>query len=105
MVIVPSSTLHSVGSVETTFRICGAAGAPIIIGLSVEGVSQLPSVFLAMTLYVPAARFENVFEICQLIPPSMEYSKLVPVEFTVIVPSSTPQLVGSVVATLLMTGC
>ena len=73
-VIVPSATLQSVGFADATFVIVGAFGAVKITGLEVYNTSQVPSLFLTDTLYVPALNPPNVFDACQLIPPSIENS-------------------------------
>ena len=79
MVIVPSATPQFVGSVDATLVICGAVGEAKMIGLSDANEKQVASVFLIATLYVPAAKPLNVFDDCQLVPPSIEYSKVPPV--------------------------
>ena len=104
-VIVPSTSPQLVGLVEATFVMLGADGDVRMIGLFASGVSQEPSVFLTNTLYVPSPRLEKVFEDCQLMPPSIEYSMLAPVAVITIEPSATPQLVGLVGVTPVMTGC
>jgi hypothetical protein len=62
-------------------------------------------VFLTKTLYVPGASPLNTFDACQLVLPSIEYSKLAPVAVIVITPSFIPQLLGFVDETFVITGC
>ena len=105
MVIEPSATLQSVGSVKATFVIEGALGTLKMIELPEYGVLQEPSVFLTNTLYVPAPNPENVLDTCQFVPPSIEYSRVTPVAVMTIEPSLIPQLLGSVGVTLVIIGC
>ena len=105
MVIVPSATPQSVGFVDDTFVMLGALGIDKLIGLVFQGVLQEPSVFLTNTLNVPAPKPLKVPVGCQFVPPSIEYSNDVPVATITIVPSFTPQLVGSVGVTFVMIGC
>ena len=72
-VIVPSVTPQSVGFVDATFEMLGADGEVRTIGLLASAVTQEPSAFLTNTLYVPSPNPVNVFEVSQLIPPSIEY--------------------------------
>ena len=102
--IVPSSTPQLVGSVLTILSIEGAEGGVNVIGLSAEGVSQVPPTFLTITLYVPPGRLEKLPFNCQFKPPSIEYSKLVPVAETTIEPSSKLQFDGSVATTEMFVG-
>ena len=50
IIIVPSSTPHSVGSVKVTLKILGDEGAVSIIGFMLYGVTQVPPTFLTKIL-------------------------------------------------------
>ena len=50
IVIVPFETPQSVGSVDATLVIVGAAGTDNITGLAASALVQLPSIFLTKTL-------------------------------------------------------
>ena len=106
IVIVPSSTPQSVGSLLVTLTIDGAFGAVKTTGLFTSNVKQVPSIFLTATLYVPAARLVKLADKDQFSPPSIEYSIIpTPEAVIVIVPSSTPQLFGLADVTFVMVGC
>ena len=106
IVIVPSSTPHSVGCVSSIEVIDGADAELIITGLFAQAVKHEPSVFLTKILYVPSPRPLKVLDACQLIPPSIENSMLPPnVAAIEICPSATPQLVGALDTTLSIVGC
>ena len=59
-------------SVEKSVR--GAFGAVNTCGLFTSNTKQVPSAFLAATLYVPAGKLLNVLEVDQFNPPSIENS-------------------------------
>ena len=104
IVIVPSKAPQSVGSLEETFVILGALGTVKMTGLFAYNTSQEPSVFLTDMLNVPAPKLLKIFDTCQLMPPSIEYSNVVPVAVIVIVPSFVPQLLGLTGATFVIIG-
>lgn len=100
--IKPLVESQSVGLALFTSTILGADGAANTTGLRLYAVTQEPSVLRTLMLYVPEFRLVNTPDGCQLLPPLMEYSTVPPVAAIVILPSLTPQLVGSVATTLVI---
>ena len=95
MVIVPLFEPQSSGSIISSELICGAAGATRL-SISVSWQFIVPTT-LTMRSKSPAGRSRNILLSCQVFPPSMEYSRFVPVAIIVITPSLNPQSVGSTV--------
>ena len=84
--------------------IAGAAGATKLIGLLVCNTSQVPSVFLTAMLNVPFDKFGKVSDACQFKPPSMLYSKVLPIASTTIIPFGLLQSSGEIAVTFTMFG-